>query len=1280
MHKKYYYFFGALLVMLITLAISVSFSATAPTCTKHLLLKPKMARLSDTTTCTKNGIITYYCRICKLTGKNTTTKVSQTAYGHNWKLTASDGHMCTRCKTEMAGHYFRGTRCIVCSKVLRIESMSPNLSPISGYRAVPYDNPTYATSVTITFNAVPYDATGNLMSVTATSTRYVARNALYHWGEDIDDNIKRNVYPPYYRNGAGIDERSTSNNSVSGSGKTYRITLSTGGKFILRVYTNGNLTGGARRYKNGSTSGDEKPNTSKTSELTIRHVNKDNGKEIIDSQYTKKVTMSKDGTKVFSLPAGEGIYKQLTNVSFSINNGSEQVATSDRQYIVNVPYSSSDSTITFYYHEPTLNIRHIVENTGEEIVDNEYTKSVSMKNPSTPAFSLDTENKYPTLTLVGYAIDGARINVESDSQYVVNVPWNGSGRNIIFYYRYGATNIKVSVKHVDISTGKLMSGTKEKLYSGSNIPLSVSSLNLSGYKGYENVGVYMDGKYTEKSGTSSYTMAVDTSSIDYSRTYSIIFYYTKAGDGKDLISHEVMNPVPGELSPEEVAKIASNTMNGEIYEVKDSIPTSENVYATVRVYNYLFRYGYKKVTKNSTSVVTFVQPYVCNGKTANVSTSYEVPVKTEYYKLAYLEVYSVESATLVNKVLPGESVKLTPNSSTMPSIVYEVPTSYVSESVANKTVTLPKLEIPNMKYAKQTVGSTEYAMYEAATPMVRNDKLVIEGKVITDNEWCYSTSKAPNKIYPSIMPQKTLYREGLTISEKILNGKYDSSGTVTFVKGKNINGTSGERVTANVTPNHVTVHTPVVNKTTLDNSNITNNNQKINSAATSSKGETAKILVLDQTFKLTISNSGTHKDSKGYGTRVYNYGQGVDKTSFAKNKQVRFPFDVYYVNGNEKIFIPKNTWYDLNVSKETFEFLLPAWVKEGTEDDREYYIETRVIAENNQADTNNISSSEDCNKTLETYSATKKIFVEVVGRLYEFLITGTNDPSWKLEGNLNVPKQPLGQANQNKFSTAYKYALKLGYSAAFDVKTLGTKSDSITITPKTFWYVDKTTNKVQEIDLYYHSVKEKYIKIGTAKDNSIINVNLTNSIRNVPVSEKTDSLRIQKSKYNYTTNNNIGTFTKIVMPMSLRMSYNNVPTYLAINLYGTNNKNTFLQTIAKSKVTEDMVINSVGHWYGEYRLPASTLAIEKGKTANANSNFLKNGYIIVQFGIESNYQSWSYLSYNKPNNSTQWQKEGSTTSVTLPNGNTVNIPGTGTAIVYEANQRANNDYESTGTH
>ncbi len=280
---------------------------------------------------------------------------------------------------------------------------------------------------------------------------------------------------------------------------------------------------------------------------------------------------------------------------------------------------------------------------------------------------------------------------------------------------------------------------------------------------------------------------------------------------------------------------------------------------------------------------------------------------------------------------------------------------------------------------------------------------------------------------------------------------------------------------------------------------------------------------------------------------------------------------------------------------------------------------------------------------------------------------------------MKVLNQPIGQSGQN-VNSAYKYALKLGYSAAFDIKTKGTKSDSITMTPIAFWYVDKTTNAVQEVDLYYHSIAERFIKIKSENDKSIINANISSSIRNVPASERKDSLRILGNRYNYTIDNRIGTFSKITLPMALRMSYNNISNYLAQNFYGTTDYSNFLSTLTRGNVNEDDVIHPIGHWYGEYRLPSSTLAVPKGEVADANSNFLKNGYIIVQFDIQSNYQDWAYLSYNKPDGNTQWQKEEMNSTITLPNGNTVTLSGPGNVIIYEAGLKANNDYESTGTH
>ena len=129
-------------------------------------------------------------------------------------------------------------------------------------------------------------------------------------------------------------------------------------------------------------------------------------------------------------------------------------------------------------------------------------------------------------------------------------------------------------------------------------------------------------------------------------------------------------------------------INNEKYNVEEAIPTSENVYVNVKLYNYILKYAFDEVTDITTSKVTFVQPYICNGTNKNVTSVYEVPGSARYYKLKYLEVYKADTAEIVNKVLPGEKVKLSTNKDTTPTVVYEVPTSYISYNTnLNKTVT-----------------------------------------------------------------------------------------------------------------------------------------------------------------------------------------------------------------------------------------------------------------------------------------------------------------------------------------------------------------------------------------------------------------------------------------------------------------------------------------------------------------------------------------------------------------------------------------------------------------
>lgn len=1162
-----------------------------------------MAKIGTTATCTKSGVNIYRCYVCRLSGKTTIKTESQSALGHSF----DSNHTCTRCGKEMNGHWFKldggSYKCIVCSKFLIIESISPNLTYKTGYRAVPYDNPTYITgNIKVTFNAVPYNSNGELMTVTGTSTRYVARNAAYHWGENIpSDDIIKAVFPPYYKNGKAMDTRDTYTSTVKGA-KSVWITTPSAGKYVFSVSVNGVRVGSDRRYVKGSSASDDSATNQNDSVLTIKHIDITTGKEIVDKEYTKEVKFNGSTVCAYSLPVGSNTnYKNYINVSYKINNNSEVTATSSSQYIVKVPASTSDTTITFYYSIPELTVKHILESTNKEIIDNELTLKTNMNRPSNIAFSLDVYNKYPILELTGYSLDGNRVDISSENQYAVTVDWNDNSRNLIFYYKYKEVNVNVIVRHIDISTGELMKGTSELKYSMKNIPNSITSLNLNNYKEYENSGVYMGGKYTSKSGKTQYTMSVDISNINYSTDYVIELYYApKTGE---TYNYEIMDAIPDELLSSEVAKLASNVINKEKYDVESAIPTSENLYASVRVYNYILRYSFNKITDISISKVTFVQPYICNGETKNVTTVYEVPVSATYYKLNYLEVYKADSAEITNKVLPGETVTLNATKDVSPTIKYTVPSSYIYyDKEMDKTITLPTLEVPDMKYVKNVVGSEEYARSEAVSVAnVRNDELIIDGKVITSGEWQAQNALAPNKIVPSIMAEKVLYKDGYTISAKNENGTYQSTGKVIYKKIKNINGTSSETIEKAITPNAVTIHTPVVNNTTLDNSEALSKNQKISNLAVSSSGVTAKALILNEKFTVKISNSGTHISSKGYGSRVYNANQGVLKNSYAKLKQIKFPFDVYIVNGNKEELINANTWYTLSVKEETFEFLLSKSAKEGAYDSNgnEYYIETRVIAENAIVDENLKYSQEKANTDIKNYVATNKVFVEVIGRLYDLTITNTTDPAWKLEEDLAVKEQPVGQSGQ--VNSKYQYALKLGYSVRFNVKTLGLKSSEIVMKPK-YYYIDKTTGEVQEVDLYYHTTTQKYVKLD------------------------------------------------------------------------------------ENKIVDNVTYKDyVGTWTSEYKLPASTLATPKGTklptgVTDSNKIFLKNGYILVQFEVETNYKSWQYLSYSKPNINTQWQKENAVSKITLPNGKKATINGVGNFVIYEASVRANNDYEIGGTH
>lgn len=213
---------------------------------------------------------------------------------------------------------------------------------------------------------------------------------------------------------------------------------------------------------------------------------------------------------------------------------------------------------------------------------------------------------------------------------------------------------------------------------------------------------------------------------------------------------------------------------------------------------------------------------------------------------------------------------------------------------------------------------------------------------------------------------------------------------------------------------------------------------------------------------------------------------------------------------------------------------------------------------------------------------------------------------------------PLGPYKNT--DTSYVNAPKMGYRISFDLKTSGyynyttdakNSKREIKITPS-YYYISKdgkTYKKSTDIDLYYKNSDGKYVKfVGSdytiyfkPKDGYRTQTNSSITSENKFMSEQLEPLKIGSSEG----------FT------------------LDYKMMNTSNDN-FIQS-----------------WYGEFKLPNSTIATENGNVSKP----LTDGYVGVKFNIEcidtdssSNVKTISYNINNKnasPNtNTSQWDYEG----------------------------------------
>jgi hypothetical protein len=554
-----------------------------------------------------------------------------------------------------------------------------------------------------------------------------------------------------------------------------------------------------------------------------------------------------------------------------------------------------------------------------------------------------------------------------------------------------------------------------------------------------------------------------------------------------------------------------------------------------------------------------------------------------------------------------------------------------------------------------------------------------------NDSWTIKDGPNPGQLpAPSTISSNTLYRNGLFVSPALTNSANNpSSGTIYYSKisGSIGSGNSNPSYAINGI-NSTTVHTPVVSHGFTSDDKA--HDQRVYPTAA------RNTFVLDRPFSVTLSNHGTHVNLPGYGTQTY--------TKYIKRKEVLFPFDVYRISDSQ--YFPANTWIEIPAAQQSeVDFYLPVWVDEGN-----YTVYFRTIAENAPSDSN---GQRHANTDISNHSAYDTVDVYVVGRLYDFRITDISDPVWDdVDKTYFVGTRGIDGASRSGVTAndtfpiragshpTYKNAVpKHGYHIKFDVKTKGNmfgSEDGIRITPR-LYFVPKTgsdgsTSTRIPVDLYYHDGKDKFIKVGSERDRKRMYVTLNAQNRNVSESDMQSTapfFNLSYSDYQSDVANrqvHVGYYKWQILSKYLR-------TFIGMNpdttTYGIN-------TPPNATVEEqNRSLLSIQQWYGQYSLPGELYAVpagtniyNQGPLYEDSDVFLRNGYIVVNFIIESLQDGDAdvpYLRYYNTPHANQWRIEGFDHTITDALGNDFAFHD-GDAVLFDLDVSSSGDNGSSITH
>ncbi|WP_272039974.1 DUF5704 domain-containing protein [Paenibacillus sp. JJ-100] len=797
------------------------------------------------------------------------------------------------------------------------------------------------------------------------------------------------------------------------------------------------------------------------------------------------------------------------------------------------------------------------------------------------------------------------------------------------------------------------------------------------------------------------------------------------------------SPSPGtrvdssDLDPNATGVIKSDNRDNETFDVLKGIPTSESLYTNAFADHYLFKQAWTKmsgkVTYNCNVTVSYDRewtvsgPEVCDETGCRDGTpipmndsvprpySFQITRDYSYWTISNLEVYKIAKATMKNYALPGETITMNPSGYVPPTLESRNDTAVESHVVPGQTSSLsytPNKLTGGLDSPPDVPDDTELLkrIAETNTPQstVKNDLVKFNNTIIMNDAETSKDGPTPINIpSPTTIGRDVLYTPNHRISSSLLNkANTESSGQIYYdLLPGNVNG-GANKVLPIHNINTVTVHTPVVNYAWVSDDQP--HNQK------TVPDPTRAAIILERPFIVRIPTTGQHLNASshpGYGNRDY--------AKYFRIKQVLFSFDVYTADRTQ--FIPSNTWVNIPVNQLDTTFYLPVWVDEGN-----YTIEFRNIAENAPA---SFTEQPDANTNLPHHVASDKIPVDVIGRLYDFHVTDVSDYNWEkvfrthpgspeptghsywtglqsIDGDPRgnsapfvLPIRPGSHPDQG-FRNA---AVKTGYHFKFDLKTKGNmfgKQDGIRVTP-TFSFISNDGSSRQEVDLYYHRGQERLIRIGSPQDVEKRFVVLNSRLRNVPSIELSDTARYQYTYELSPNERNRLTLAEHMVQMANQTSRQKTEIGRYDWMILTAPIRTLIgpKTNIPASVNVDRANAAIQHWYGEYSLPADVYAVPKGtdleplarqnKLDEKSDTFLKNGYIVVNFNIESlrngNTQT-PHLQYIHAPLMNQWQLEGFNRPPAFINNNRRWPLKDGDIVFYHADQSSRNDFQSQVPH